>query len=53
MNEGEPERRQRAREVNYKDDGKVMDNQVDTKRRGSVKFYKPESLILFHFTRVS
>lgn len=53
MNEGETERRQRAQEVNYRNDGKVMDNRVATKRRGLVKFYEPESLILLHFTRVS
>lgn len=53
MNEGETERWQRSQEVNYKSDGKVMDNQEDTKRRGLVKFYSPESLILLHFTRVS
>lgn len=43
MNEGETERRERAQEVNYKNDGKMMDNQVDTKRRGLVKFYLPKS----------
>lgn len=28
MNEGETERRRRAREVNYKNDGKMMDSEV-------------------------
>lgn len=36
MNEGERERRQGAQEVNYKNDGKMMDNQVDTKRRSLI-----------------